>query len=199
MMNTKEIKPASGKQLKWLKSLITERSWDAVPAEWHERLAEIAEAFKACDDNGYGPESANNVLEFSGYKVITMAGFDKLLAFLKDAPRKAVVAQGDKLVNQVTEAGMYQLDGVIYKVQLAVHGSGNLYAKKLIPGADFGDKARFVYVPGAISKLTADDKLSLEQAKAFGALYGSCCVCGRTLTDEDSIAAGIGPVCANKF
>jgi hypothetical protein len=199
MTTTKEIKAASGKQMAWLRNLINEKSWDGVPAEYHERLEQIKSVFDACDAAGYGPESANNMLEFNGFKVVTMAGFDILLGYLKNAPK----AKGDNATgaaaNPVTEAGMYKKDGVIYKVQLAVHGSGNLYAKKLVPGNAYGDKASFTYVPGAISKLTADDKLSLEEAKEFGALYGSCCVCGRTLTDENSIAAGIGPVCATKF
>lgn len=95
-------------------------------------------------------------------------------------------------VTPVTE-GMYRKDGVIYKVQRAVHSSGNLYAKQLI---QHGDDWRFEYAPGVIKKLTAEDKMSLDEAKAWGALYGTCCVCGRTLTDEDSIQAGIGPVCA---
>lgn len=38
----------------------------------------------------------------------------------------------------------------------------------------------------------------LSDAK-YGSLYGICCVCGRTLTDESSIAAGIGPICSQKF
>lgn len=42
-------------------------------------------------------------------------------------------------------------------------------------------------------------KMTLEEAEEFGALYGFCCVCGRTLTRESSIEAGIGPVCADKF
>lgn len=40
--------------------------------------------------------------------------------------------------------------------------------------------------------------MTLEQAKQFGTIYGVCCSCGRLLTDEGSIEAGIGPVCAKK-
>jgi hypothetical protein len=97
----------------------------------------------------------------------------------------------------ITEAGMYMKDGVIYKVQKAVHGSGHLYAKKLAGGET--EDFYFEYAPGVVKNLTPADKMTLEQAKEFGALYGTCCVCGRTLTDEDSIEAGIGPVCAKKF
>lgn len=101
----------------------------------------------------------------------------------------------------ITEAGMYKNPetGDIFKVQVAVHGSGQLYAKKLVPPSDFGEKATFDYAPGAVRQLRADWRMTLEEAKEFGALYGTCCVCGRTLTRETSIEAGIGPVCAGRL
>lgn len=37
-----------------------------------------------------------------------------------------------------------------------------------------------------------------EAMLAYGRELGECGHCGRTLTDEDSRAAGIGPVCRNK-
>lgn len=43
------------------------------------------------------------------------------------------------------------------------------------------------------------ERLTLEQAQEFGRLYGVCGICGATLTDETSIAAGIGPVCAGRL
>lgn len=88
--------------------------------------------------------------------------------------------------------GMYKVGSRIFKVQRAVHGSGQLYAKELTTGG-------FVYAAGAIRLLTSDDRMTLEQAKEYGALYGVCCRCAAPLTDEKSIAAGIGPVCATKF
>lgn len=39
----------------------------------------------------------------------------------------------------------------------------------------------------------------LSAAKVHGKQTGQCCVCRRTLTDPNSIAAGIGPVCAEYF
>ena len=39
----------------------------------------------------------------------------------------------------------------------------------------------------------------LAASVAYGRELGLCGVCGRTLTDPESIAAGIGPVCASKF
>lgn len=57
---------------------------------------------------------------------------------------------------------------------------------------------------GACSDLIAETLLDVEsrgiEAVAdIGRATGRCCVCARELTDAESIAAGIGPVCAGKF
>lgn len=109
-------------------------------------------------------------------------------------------------VEDITE-GMYRTpDGDVYKVQRAVSGSGRLYAKKLhvLPTFTEGSEeatgkiGKFEYQAGGLARLRPEYKMSLEDAKQFGQLYGVCCKCGRTLTDEESIAAGIGPICASK-
>lgn len=89
------------------------------------------------------------------------------------------------------EAGMYLWEDRIFKVQIAVHGSGKPYAKEFTENG-------FEYAPGMVRNLSADNRMTLDQAKEFGALYGTCIVCGRTLTDEKSIAAGIGPICSER-
>jgi hypothetical protein len=43
------------------------------------------------------------------------------------------------------------------------------------------------------------ERRGLEAVQEIGRATGRCCVCSRTLTNEDSIAAGIGPVCAERF
>jgi len=118
----------------------------------------------------------------------------------RTALEKQYIVDKNAIRSGVKEAGIYKdhSSGTIYKVQLAVHGSGRLYAKKLVVHPE--DKtATFVYEPGAIYRISASDKMTLEDAKAFGALYGCCVRCGRTLTDEQSIAAGIGPICAGRW
>lgn len=73
--------------------------------------------------------------------------------------------------------------------------SGKPYAKKLDMAS-----GRFEYAPGAMKHLVSEaTPLSLEIAKKYGALYGRCMICGRTLTDEGSIEAGIGPICAGRL
>lgn len=128
---------------------------------------------------------------------VASAWIETLLAMPKAAPAQHPEAQATK-AEPLTD-GMYRQGDTIFKIQKAVHGSGHLYAKRLVPGDGYGAKATFVYAPGAMKALTLADKMTLEEAKAWGALYGTCCVCGRTLTNESSIEAGIGPVCAGKF
>lgn len=90
------------------------------------------------------------------------------------------------------EDGFYVLNDKIFKVQTSPD-TGRTYAKQLTSSGSF------VYAPGMVGKLAKGQKLTLEVAKKYGKLYGMCVVCGRTLTDEQSIAAGIGPICAAKF
>ncbi len=126
---------------------------------------------------------------------------------------------------EITE-GMYKCEGDFYKVQVAVYGSGNLYGKRLqlVWGNKYDEpltkdeladaeliaegkaaktiKGKFLKETGIVSKLASNpttEKLQLDEAKLFGQLYGVCCACGRLLTDENSIAAGIGPICAGRF
>ena len=129
-----------------------------------------------------------------GWDYMTKSGasttIDDLLALpRKQAERKAPAAAP---AAEVTEGIYRTAAGKVFKVQKAVHGSGNLYAKELIDGS-------FEYAPGAIRKLRVEDKMTLAEAQEYGRLYGVCIVCGRTLTDESSIEAGIGPICVKKF
>lgn len=136
-----------------------------------------------------------------------------------DCPPKPMAIAHPQPVARVQQDGIYvTADGTIYKVQIAKQGSGNLYAKRLnltpctdpacarcdgsgvMPDAATPCmKGRFVYAAGAVHTLRADQRMSEQDARAFGALYGICCACSADLTDERSIAAGIGPICGAKY
>lgn len=91
------------------------------------------------------------------------------------------------------EIGMYRVaNGDIYRVQRS-RESGRLYAKKL----DWANNS-FIYEAGALRVLTANDRMTLDEAKAWGVETGICCVCSAFLTDPKSVEAGIGPVCARR-
>lgn len=118
-------------------------------------------------------------------------------------------------VRRVTRDGIYRTEaGAVYKVQHA-RGGGRLYAKLLTvtactDGAACGHPTitdtdgvhhhgHFAYAAGAIHQLRDDQALPKAEAVAFGQLYGVCIACGADLTDETSIARGIGPVCGGRW
>lgn len=95
--------------------------------------------------------------------------------------------------------GTYILDGEIFKVRHAVHGSGRQYASLLVPPAAEGADATWEYKGQApLRQLTAEHLLTPELAKKYGALYGVCVRCGRVLTREDSIDRMMGSTCWGK-
>lgn len=175
--------PCTEKQVSYIASLVNGRVTDGI-------LPQIDQARGAVMARQFSRKAASD-----------------LINLLLSQPR----ASQARIDAGVTE-GMYRMNDVIYKVQRAVHGSGNLYAKRLVVeepdcgGCQNGDPCNppcewtteFVYAPGVVQTLRGEHKMTAEEAKEFGRLYGVCVRCGRTLTDEGSIALGIGPVCAGK-
>jgi len=135
-----------------------------------------------------------------GLPVVDLSGLSKDDASqdIEELLAMPVAKQATAPAPSQIEAGMYRMDDVIYKVQLAVHGSGKPYAKRLVQDEESSEWF-FEYAAGMVRRLQVEHRMSLDEAKAFGALYGTCCVCGRTLTDEKSIENGIGPVCGKKY
>lgn len=171
MNATTTLNPATPKQIAFLKKLAAERPMWRNVENMHD-----------------------DVIERLDKKSIS-AMIDLALAI----PKEATTTKPASIASE----GMYRNPdtGAIYKVQRAVHGSGRNYAKELLelPVRDGKKTHEFVIARGMVYKLKPEWKMTLEEAKVWGALYGSCCVCGRTLTCEDSIELGIGPVCATKF
>ena len=168
MVTATSFKPATDKQLALICKLATERDWVNAPC-W-DAIMDMSSG--DASDKVYSTREAS-------------AAIDALF----DSPK---IAQPVSASSEPVTDGMYLMSGVVYKVQIAKQGSGNLYAKRLTENG-------FEYAPGIVRKLSVSNRMTLEEAKQYGALYGVCCVCARDLTDENSIAAGIGPVCAGKF
>lgn len=94
--------------------------------------------------------------------------------------------------------GMYRDDeGTIYRVYLGQQ-SGKMLVKQVV-----GDKASgysYEYMGAAAYRLPAGvTPLSLGEAKEWGRMTGTCCVCARRLDNPESVDAGIGPVCAGRM
>lgn len=99
--------------------------------------------------------------------------------------------------NPATEEGMYRTaDGTIYRVKRS-RNTGNLYAMRFRPEA-MTRGTRFEYERGAMATIQATDRMTVADAQSVGLQFGICCVCGALLTNAQSIANGIGPVCAGR-
>jgi hypothetical protein len=53
--------------------------------------------------------------------------------------------------------------------------------------------------PEAAERITAVSSDPKQAAVAYGMKFGACSICGRQLTDSDSVARGIGPICAENY
>lgn len=97
------------------------------------------------------------------------------------------------------EVGMYRkADGRMFRVYPARNG-GHLLTKELVPGAMPTETGYGFEYRGAAGRfVSACERMTLDEAKAWGAQYGTCCVCAAFLTDPTSVAAGIGPICGGR-
>lgn len=103
---------------------------------------------------------------------------------------KAAPADKPITQNRVISTGFYSYQDTIAQVVLSKQSRP--YAKVLTDGS-------WVYTPGLVSKLSQDDVLTYEAACAYGLRTHTCGICGRELTNDDSIKIGIGPICRGKM
>jgi uncharacterized protein DUF6011 len=101
----------------------------------------------------------------------------------------------DQYANRAPEGpGAFRAsDGTLYRIRMN-KTTGRPYALVAAPGA-----TTFVYDWKAIRNVTETMRLTLEQALVYSAQFSECIVCGRALTDPNSVAKGIGPVCRKTF
>lgn len=117
----------------------------------------------------------------------------KAIDSLKAAPW--LTPKADLPKHEMVPVGFYMMDGICYKVRAGKANPSQRYAMAFqIAGA----KGSYVFAKGAMGKLTLAMKLTLAEAARIGHQTGSCCICGRELTDPASIAMGIGPICIDK-
>lgn len=89
------------------------------------------------------------------------------------------------------DEGMYKVGDDIFKVY---HTQAGHIATKQLTEDGFEYTGR-----KPLAMIKPEQRMTLDQAKEYGKVTGTCCNCGRLLTNEDSIEAGIGPICAGKF
>lgn len=126
---------------------------------------------------------------------LTKETASKWISRLLDLPKKN--GNGSNGSRPEPEAGMYRAGETIYRVYLGQR-SGRMLVKMVVGDQETG--YNYEYVGAAAYKLPKDaEPLSLDEAKAWGKMTGTCCVCARRLDNPESVEAGIGPVCAGRM
>ena len=183
-VQTVTTSPITEKQLSYIDALLNQLATKI--AETTERTTIVQEALAVHDTikilvslNG----AQNNVTKAQGSKAIEM-----LLSWNKRsfAPRPVPV------VREKSPIGVYKRADDIYRV-IKGRQSQNTYAQKL--ATDPSGQPVWDYAGSMVYELKVEELISPEVAAQMGRSVGYCVICGRFLTDAESVAKGIGPVC----
>lgn len=161
---------ATPKQVNLIDRMVNERQMDNFP--YRDRVQQVV----ARQAHGFSIEEASAIID----------GMFKL----------------PKINYAAAAPGYYVKNGNVYVV-VENKAKTATYAKKMVvltnaKGAKVG---RWEYAPGVGRNIAAEGlaPLTVTEAARLGRLHGACMVCGRTLTDPNSVERGIGPVCAGKL
>ena len=150
----------------------------------HETTAQVRECYAIAAPRTDSPSDAANRLAAS------------LRTHLAETPARqehvsqAIAGQAGSW-GTPAEEGVYVVQGRIFRVVVKENGSGRPFAEEMVNG-------KYVYAKGWVFRLRAEDRMSLEDAKAWGLKEIRCIRCGIELRKKASREAGIGPVCATK-
>lgn len=133
-------------------------------------------------------------------KFVSSREASAVIDWLFDQP-KAQGAVGD------LTPGVYELAGGEIFVVKFNRDKTRLYAKqlvehhgdRLVESGDHRHDIEFEYAPGAIYRISPDDRMSETRGKELTIRYGKCLNCGRKLKNGVSVERGIGPVCIKSF
>lgn len=175
---------ASEKQMSFIARLMGERDYFSLDAEGRRRWDSVA--------SGKTPTSKGASEFIDTLKVTSFAKGNGTGEDLRGGSDSRSVKGSDDAL----ELGMYRkADGTMYRVYPA-RQSDRILAKRLVSDGEGG--WTFEYAGMASRFVKADERMTLEEAKAWGATFGTCCVCAALLTDPESVANGIGPICGSR-
>lgn len=172
---TVTYRPATDRQISFIKRLLAERTLDDTTANLVDTMR--AKAVRT---------------------ELTTRDASEVIEMLLASP-KAPSAPPEAPVNEETgdvDGGIYEDGDSLYRVYYG-RESGRMLAKEVTLHED---GATYTYAGAARRVLSKDAKrLPLEQVGALGITAGNCLLCGRDLSDPESLDRGIGPICAQNY
>lgn len=144
---------------------------------------------KSLLEQKYAPEQA---AEWSGkLDGLTKSEASTMIENLMSRPR--YMAPEEKARREAIKEGFYRVGDDFIRVKIS-RSSGNPYGMLLNK-----ETHKFEYAAGILRGVNPDNRLTLEDAAAYGINSGYCLICSKELTKEESVKRGIGPVCAKRL
>lgn len=104
-----------------------------------------------------------------------------------------VIAKRNGLKNPVIRTNELRLSVARARTSLLVYSKGKRFLGRIQhTGQYVGDQR-------AVEDLDRFEDDPLEYARIYGRRTSNCCFCGRLLETKESVFAGYGPICAEKF
>lgn len=175
-----QAEPITPKQLAYIEALLSQLAekiaGDTSGSEIVREALSVHDTIKILLNQG-------NVSKQQGSSAIEM-----LISWNKRsfAPRPVPV------VREKAPVGVYKRGEDIYRV-IKGRQSQKTYAQKLV--TDANGHPVWDYAGAMVFELKVEELISPEVAAQMGRSVGYCVICGRFLTDAESVAKGIGPVC----
>jgi hypothetical protein len=176
-----QVEPMTPKQLAYIEALLpqlaTKIAEDTSGSEIVREALSVHDTIKIL-------LAQSNVSKQQGSRAIEMLLHWNKRSF---APRPVPV------VRDKAPIGVYKRGEDIYRV-IKGRQSQNTYAQKLVVNNQTNEPV-WDYAGAMIYELKVEELISPEVAAQMGRSVGYCVICGRFLTDAESVAKGIGPVC----
>lgn len=199
---------ATDNQVAFVADLLARRDLSALTGKTAERVLLIGSAIAGVTEGNYITGERGEMVNRHLERPLTKAGASKLIELLKALPASAPIkaTPADLPSADVVPAGCYALDTkegalnetVFYRVDRPEEGrwAGRVFVKRL-EGGDREIRVPVGQVAGILERIAS---VGAEEAfKAYGRLTRVCGVCGKSLTNDESRAYGIGPKCRQKF
>jgi hypothetical protein len=202
------VDPPTAPQLGLIRQLLIERDWrNADNPRYVKRVEVIAAALGKSFDIG---EQVNAALHEAGEPPLPKPGASMLIDWLREQPMKSRhqdtfgPSVSDLPRADIVPAGRYAIDtrlGAIntvafYKVDRPDEGrwAGHVFVKHVVGG----DELRMSRADSRVILLRIAEAGAEAASARYGHMIGECGMCGRQLTNDESRARGIGPICAAK-
>lgn len=178
-----------------------ELSWLGRAAEWSEYYQSLENQFIE-----RGSLSEKQIASIrSGMAKLAAKQAERRAARTSDVDLAPIFTMFDKARESGLKKLVYRAEGLVLSPAKETSANAGAIYVKTKGGEYLGKVAGTKFI--ATGAATDEHKATLaiiaknpaEAAVAYGKRTGECCCCGRELTDPASIAAGIGPICADNW